>query len=216
MQSAGQQYGTAPPSYPPQAQPGYGMAGGYGSPYPPMGMVSFNPILPARTSRGAASGPQTTTTIALDGKTDEHGRNPGLEYLNNAAKYQMGNNVINAVSDALEFGLQTYVATQAMNHQASIANEYYKTQGTIAGEQRAVAMEQLNVQLEAVHSNERMHRQQTLHEERMMDLEKSLQTRLASISEQGKSDRARIMTMNDVFSRRSYSYGSPGFLPQLS
>lgn len=132
----------------------------------------------------------------------------GKAYLEDSQKYGAISDAIAAGVNIVGMSLQSALASQSMSNQCTIATKYYETQGQIAGYQREVAIKQLDVQFEAINAQQKMHSEQTRHEERMAKLEGSTQTRLAAIEQQSKTDRARILSVTDAFSRRGYSYGS--------
>ena len=140
-------------------------------------------------------------SVKMDGKE-------GKEYLKDSQMYGAISDAISAGVNIVGMSLQSALASQSMSNQCKIAGKYYETQGEIANYQRQVAIKQLDVQFEAINAQQRMHSEQARHEERMAKLEGSTQTRLASIAEQGKTDRARILSVTDAFSRCGYSYGS--------
>jgi hypothetical protein len=117
--------------------------------------------------------------------------------------------VADSVGQTIASGLNYALQSKALSAQASIAGKYYETQGEIAGYQRDVALAQLSVQEEAIGAQESMHRDQCLHEEKMLRLEGSVQARLAMIQESGKNRRAEIMSMTDAFSRSGWDMGVP-------
>lgn len=129
------------------------------------------------------------------------------------AKWAMGiNGGMQAVNSALNAYI-TYCNTQlqgkALDAQAEIAKKYYGAQEKIAGYQQTVALRQLDVQETAIYVQQDMHRLQATHEEKMMRLEGATQVRLARVAESGKNERARILSTQDVFSRRGHFMGDP-------
>lgn len=200
MISAGQQ---APQQY---AQQPYGQQG-MQNPYGMMG-PTFTTTIPQWQAAPQQMGGWPTITVDHSFKNDEQ----AADYLKTAAGLQFGGNIINGLLNIWSQSMQSSLASEGMQHQADIAMKYYSTQGEIAGYQREVALKQLQVQSDAINVQQSMHSGQMLHEEVMAKLENSAQARLASIAEQGKTDRARIMSMTDAFKRSSYDSGSP-FLP---
>ncbi|HQB07543.1 MAG TPA: hypothetical protein PK712_06765, partial [Rectinema sp.] len=73
-----------------------------------------------------------------------------------------------------------------------------------------VAMRQLDVQETAMYTQQSMHKAQIDHEQRMMKLENSARIAIARVQENGKNERARVLSVANTFSaRRSWNYGYP-------
>jgi hypothetical protein len=165
---------------------------------------TFTPVMPQwQTFPMNASTPSVSVTGEIK---DEEKLG---EYLNQQTVWSGVQNVIGAVGNGLAQYWQFSLAGKAMDHQLSAINTYYKTQETIAGDQRDVALKQLELQMSAVGAQQEMHHEQTQHEETMVRLQGSVAARLAMIEEGGKTDRARIISMSDAFNRRSYDFGTP-------
>jgi len=111
----------------------------------------------------------------------------------------------NTVIAGFNYGLQG----KALDAQSAIAGKYYDTQEKIAGYQQTVALRQLDVQETAIFVQQEMHRVQVRSEERLVRLEGATQVRLARVSQDGKTDRARIMSTQDAFSRSGRFMGEP-------
>ena len=152
----------------------------------------FTPMLLPSTPFGPS--------LNIDAKVDELG--PGVLAL------QAGGMVGGLVNQIMNFSL----AGDAMNHQANIASKYYDTQQNIASYQQEAALRQLEIQDNAVLVQQRMHRDEIRHKETMKELELKTQSRLARIAEEGRTERAKILSTSDAFSRRGWDYGIPSFL----
>lgn len=150
---------------------------------------TFTPTLLPSTSFGPS--------LNVDAKVDELGT--GVLGL------QAGGMVAGLVNQLMNFGL----AGAAMNYQNQIASKYYDTQQNIASYQQEAALRQLEIQDNAVLVQQRMHRDQMRHEETMKELELKTQSRLARIAEEGRTERAKILSASDAFSRRGWDYGAP-------
>lgn len=198
MISAGQTYG--PPQntgYPPPPGGG-GWYGGYQQPAGPT-MPSTQPI----TYQGSG---RKGIQMNVSGTLDKH----QTERMMSRQQWWDGFAMVaDSVGQTITSGLNYALQSKALQKQASIAGKYYETQGKIAGYQRDVAIAQLAVQSEAIDAQESMHRDQCLHEEKMLRLEGSVQARLAMIQESGKNRRAEIMSMTDAFSRSGWNMGQP-------
>jgi hypothetical protein len=103
------------------------------------------------------------------------------------------------------------LANKSLGVQQAVAEKYYDTQDKIAGYQRDVALNELAVRETAIYVSQDMHKDQIVHEEQMARLEGSTQSRLARIAEDGKTDRAKILSMSDAFSRTGWDMGAPAF-----
>lgn len=184
MISAGNNYPTAPGYGPP---PGYGMA-------PPAG-PSF--ATPAQLQYMPMSQPNLNITMDSSKVPDNYLKwQTGLQ--GGAMLSNLGTTIANY-----------YIAKKSMEAQAKIAVKYYETQDNIASYQKDVAIKQLEVQDSALFVQKDMHFTQTRHEENMARLEGHTQARLARITEDGRSERARILSMTDAFSRRGWGMGAP-------
>jgi hypothetical protein len=129
--------------------------------------------------------------------------------MNRQSWWDGGAMVADSVGQTIASGLNYALQAKALNKQAQIAGKYYAVQGEIAGYQRDVALAQLSVQSEAINAQESMHRDQCLHEEKMLRLEGSVQARLAMIKDKGLTDRAKVYSMTDAFSRSGWDMGQP-------
>lgn len=162
--------------------------------YPGMMGPTFQPTFP---QWNVPSGP----AINFDGKLGElsPGQKSGL----------MGMQGFGMVAGGIFQGLNTWLASESMNHQFGIANKYYDTQQNIASYQQEAALRQLEIQDNALFVQQRMHRDQMRHEETMKELESKTQSRLARITEEGRTERAKVLSVSDAFSRRGWDYGMP-------
>jgi hypothetical protein len=122
---------------------------------------------------------------------------------------QFGLQAGTAVNNMITQGLNYALASQSMSNQLAVAQKYYQTQDNIAGYQMRVALRQMEVQDNAITAQQQMHSNQIRHEEKMAQLEGSTQVRLAAIQQSGMTERAKILSTTDIFSRRSYDMGMP-------
>jgi hypothetical protein len=182
-------------SYPNQG--GYG--GGYAQPQGPQ-VGTYQPLGPAAQLPIAA--PSISASVELDSET-------GKKMIESQQKMAVGSMVANSFTSTIHDMLNHSLAMKSLGVQETVALRYYDSQDKIAGDQRAVAFKQLDVQEAGIYAQQEMHRDQTLHEEKMARIEGSVQARLASITEDGKTQRAEIMTMNDAFSRNGWDMGTP-------
>lgn len=162
--------------------------------YPGMMGPTFQPMFP---QWNVPSGPAVNLSGNLDklSSTQEWG--------------VLGMQGLGMVAGATFQGLNTWLASEAMNYQNKIANKYYTTQQNIASYQQEAALRQLEIQDNALFVQQRMHRDQMRHEETMKELELKTQSRLARITEEGRTERAKILSASDAFSRRGWDYGAP-------
>jgi len=219
MISAGQlNLGTGAAGQQQQQPAAYG--GGYGTQMMPM----FTPIMPqwqsnavnwgnntAPSMKGSLSDLNTTTTTTdptTGQKTTVTDPAGAKTYLDHQMEYQGIGAGCSMLANMGSQIMQYCLASKGMEAQTEIACKYYDTQSTIAGYQRDVAVKQLDVQMTAINANEKMQGVECIHEETMQRLQGAAQARLAMISEQGKTDRAKILATTDAFSRNHYSYGS--------
>lgn len=180
-----------------------------GSGQPPAAQM-FTPIMPQWQTFPTNTGPSTNIGITAKPIAGETEWNKQLgDYLNSSMKWGAGLNALNSVANLVSQYMQYRLANNAMSKQAQIANKYYDTDLAIKGLQSKVAIKQLGVQNNAITMQGRMHSNQIRHEEVMSRLEGSTQARLAAIAEQGKTDRAKILSASDAFNRRGYNYGIP-------
>lgn len=189
MISAGQQYPAQQTGYP--AQTGYP---GYQQQGPMFQQPQMLPIAPYQMS-----GPN----IKLTGNVDSL---PNWYWYGSAIT-----NGIGAAGNIVNSFFNYSLSGKAINAQKDIAIKYYATQDSIAGRQEKVALRQLGVQENAIFTQQAMHGEQTRHEEVMARLEGATQARLARISEDGRTERAKILSVSDAFSRRGYDSGTPLF-----
>lgn len=126
-----------------------------------------------------------------------------------ALAWQGSNQALSTIGNTIIAGLNSSLQGKAIEAQSSVMKAYYGTQEKIAGFQKQVAMRQLDVQERAVLTQSQMHRNQLAYEEKVTRLEGSTQAKLARIHEDGKTARARTMTMTDAFksSREDWFYG---------
>ena len=173
-------------------------AGQYNNPYQQTGMQpgmypyqgpTFQPMLLPSTPFGS------NINIELNEMTD------------GAIGLQAGGMVAGMVNQLMNYSL----ASDAMGHQADIAGQYYSTQQNIASYQQEVALKQLEIYDNSLLVQQRMHKDQMGHEENMAKLESKTQGRLAQIAEDGRTDRAKILSVSDAFSRRGWDYGVPSW-----
>ncbi len=127
-----------------------------------------------------------------------------------AMRWGFGTQIAGMAVNTILQGLNYDLAAKSMKYQASIANKYYETQGTIAGYQKEVAIAQLGVQKEGMGIQQEMHAAQLDHEKSMARLAGNTQARLKMIEDRGKTNRAKILTVSNAFDRRGWSnYGTP-------
>lgn len=170
--------------------PGQGMAPAQG--------VTFSQ--PAQLQYMPMSQPNLNITMdSLDSDAAE-------AYLNRQTNLQWGSlaaNFCTTIANAC-------IAKKSIEAQTTIASKYYDTQDNIASYQKDVAIRQLEVQDNSLFIQRDMHSAQVRHEEAMARLEGHTQARLANISESGRNERARILSMTDAFSRRGWdNMGTP-------
>ncbi len=198
MMSAGQVYNQNqqnqatgyPPAYSNQQPVGAGQSG------PPQ----FNPVtLPNQPIAPAGGG--TTMNVNWSPKNDEMMEG----YMWGQFGLQAGGMLNGMVNMLCNYGL----ANKAMNCQLEIANKYYEVQDNIASYQMDVSLRQMDVQEKAITAQSTMHLEQCMHEERMAKLAGNTQSRLAAIEEKGKTERAKIYSVTDAFSRGSWDFGTP-------
>lgn len=194
MTSAGQQYlGPQQPGYPPQQQ-GY-----YPPQQQPQGPAFVMPqLLPVGTFQPPAFNMNFEDANMSD-VPKVYWWGQGI-----AAVGGMAGNVLNSI-----FNYE--LSSQAMTDQRKIAIKYYDTQDAIAGYQKDVALEQLSVQGDAIAAQVEMHGNQVNHEQEMGKLEKSTRVVLAKISEDGRTERAKVLSMGNAFARGGWDMGTPMF-----
>lgn len=193
MISAGNQIGNQP--YGNQNGMGYGspqMSGPQVGAYQPLGQPAQLPV----------STPSVSASVELDSET-------GKELIKQQQDMAVGGMVANSLQNVFHDMLNAQLARKSLTVQQNVAMRYYESQDKIAGDQRAVAFKQLEVQEAGIYAQKDMHRDQMQHEEKMARIEGSFQSRLASITEDGKTRRAEIMTMNDAFARNGWNMGTP-------
>jgi hypothetical protein len=135
--------------------------------------------------------------------------NPGDDFMKPYMWGQFGMQAVGQIASIGQMIANYKLASQAMKSQTTIACKYYDTQDKIAGYQMEVALAQTNVQGKAIDAQVEMHSEQCRHEQALARLNNSVQARLASIAENGKTERARILSMTDAFSRGSWDMGTP-------
>lgn len=133
-----------------------------------------------------------------------------------AAMWAMGANEVNraatTVCNTILGAKNAGIVNNMIDAQETVATKYYDTQEKIAGYQQEVALKYMDVQETAIFAQERMHGKQTEHEQKMMKLENSARVKLAQVAEKGRTDRTKILSVQDAFSRRGYFMGnSMGF-----
>ena len=105
-----------------------------------------------------------------------------------------------------------YLASQSMTHQAEIAKDELLTKRAISGDQKEVALKQLGVQQEAMYLQNEMHQRQVKLEGNLAKWQHSSDARKLQISENAKTERMKIASVTDAFSKRGarsdYSYGN--------
>lgn len=176
-----------------------GMQGmqGYGAPQPQAGAVQLS--TPAQLPYTPISAPNLNISIP---KLSE---GMAAKYLGWQTLIQAGGAVGNIITSFLNYG----IAKTAMEKQAEVAGKYYDTQDKLAGYQKDVAIRQLDVQESGFYVQRDMHSAQVRHEENMARLEGHTRARLARIGEDGRTERARILSVTDAFSRRGWDMGTP-------
>jgi len=162
------------------------------------------PSVPGIAAPGGNGSSMPTVSANVDLNSED-----GAEIMKNQMLWAGIGMVANSVNQTLNQTLNYALQSKQIGAQERVAKKYYTTQDNIASYQRDVSLKQLAVQETAVYAQKDMHGQQMLHEEKMLRLEGSIQSRLASIQEDGKTRRAEIMTMNDAFSRRGWDMGMP-------
>lgn len=140
--------------------------------------------------------------IALKGNLTP-GQQEGMLWAN------AGGNLVGAAGNIMNSVFNYNLAKMSMESQSAIATKYYEVQDNIAGYQSKVALKQLGVQNNAIAAQQSMHRDQIRHEEQMARLESSMQRQLARIGENGRTERAKIMSTSDAFNRRGWDMGNP-------
>lgn len=201
MTSAGQQYPASNTYGQPQGY--YGQQGYPGQQYPPvMGPPqqqgpSF--VMPQMLATSPMQAPQMKVNV--DGSSANI---PSGYWWMQGGSMALGA-VTNLVSSILNYNL----SSEAMETQYDIYNRNMTAQETIAGYQKDVALAQLGAQGKAIEAQTTMHGEQTRHEQAMGKLEQNTQVMLARIAENGKTDRARILSVSDAFSRRGWDMGLP-------
>jgi len=199
MISAGQTQWPQNPAYNQPPPPGGGTW--YGGPPQPQA-PGVGPIQPITYQSSGRTGIQMSVNGTLDKDQTE-------KMMKSQQIWDGVAMISDSVGQTIATGLNYALQSKALAKQAQIAGKYYETQGKIAGYQRDVALAQLAVQSDAIDAQESMHREQCLHEEKMLRLEGSVQARLAMIQESGKNRRAEIMSMTDAFSRSGWDMGVP-------
>jgi len=103
------------------------------------------------------------------------------------------------------------LAAKSMGYQKTIAVEENITKRKISGDQKEVAIRQLGVQQEAMYLQNEMHQRQVKLEGNLAKWGHSSEARKLQISENAKTERMKIASTSDAFSRRGarsdYSYG---------
>lgn len=159
-------------------------------------LPGFSPVNYNSVSRGSGIKANVNLTKEGDIKT-ALGINGGLQILDSIG---------NMLATGLNYGLQG----QQIEANKAVAEAYYDSVNTVASYKQQVAMRQLDVQETAMYTQQNMHKAQIDHEQRMMKLENSARVAIARVQEDGKSERARVLSVIDTFSaRRSWSYGYP-------
>ncbi len=109
-------------------------------------------------------------------------------------------------------GVNSYLAAKSMGYQKTIAVQENITKRKISGDQKEVAIRQLGVQQEAMYLQNEMHQRQVKLEGNLAKWGHSSETRKLQISENAKTERMKIASVSDAFSRggarSDYSYGS--------
>jgi len=194
-------------AYQPNAMPS-GVApttGGYPqtSGYQMGGYPSFGPSFVGYNQPLSAGGGGNTTNLAVKASMT-----PGQ-----TANYMWGNMIGSSVQNMTNSITGYLLNSQSMSAQLSIAQAYYKSQDTIAGYQKEVAIVGLGVQDHAITAQQSMHSEQARHEERMMQLAGAAQARIAGIQQDGMTARAKVMaTVQDAFATRNmWSMGTPTY-----
>ncbi|MFA5811306.1 MAG: hypothetical protein WC956_03135 [bacterium] len=186
--------------YPQQAGYGGGYGSGYGGTpyYGGMGGASFQPVMMPAYNTGAPSSPNISIESKMESKDLKN-------YMLGGLGVQVGGMLAGLLNQSWNYNL----ASQSMTNQKDIAIKYYSTQDSIAGYQKEVAISQLGVQEKAIEAQVSMHKDQVDHEQEMAKLEGNTASRLAYITEQGKTQRAKIYSVTDAFSRRDWDMGMP-------
>lgn len=123
---------------------------------------------------------------------------------------QMGLQAFGMIGNMLNSFLNWDLQKLSLASQQEIALKFYDVQDSIAAKQTSVAMRQIDVQEHAIDTQRDMHREQTRHEQTLARLEGATQRQLALIAENGKSDRAKMLSVaSDAFKRGSWDMGLP-------
>ncbi|MFH1830768.1 MAG: hypothetical protein ABH871_08355 [Pseudomonadota bacterium] len=192
-------------AYGPQGQgypPPYGQQG-YGYPQQPQGPAvgAYTPLAnPAGNPFGGM--PAINASVELDPTV-------GAELIKKQQMWGAIGMIGSQVNQTLATGLNYALASKSLEIQGTIAEKYYTTQDNIAQYQKEVALTQLAVQEEGMFVQKDMLSNQILHEQKMARLEGATQARLAQIAENGKTQRAEILSMTDAFSRSGWDMGAP-------
>lgn len=201
MKSAGQQYPASNIYGQPQGY--YGQQGYPGQQYPPvMGPQqqqgpSF--VMPQMLATSPMQAPQMKVNV------DGSSANIPSWYWG----LQGGSMLVGALTNLATTHFNYLLSSKAMEAQYNIYDRNMTAQETIAGYQKEVALQQLGEQGKAIEAQTTMHGEQTRHEQAMGKLEQNTQVMLARIAENGKTDRARILSVSDAFSRRGWDMGLP-------
>ena len=159
----------------------------------------INSFIPQQISYNNTSNP-TQTTMEL---TDDKQKDKALKI--NAAMQAL-DSIGNMMAAGFNYGLQA----KQIDANRAVAEAYYESVNTIASYKQHVAMRQLDVQETAIYAQQNMHQAQIDHEQRMMKLENSARIAIARVQENGKNERARVLSVANTFSaRRSWNYGYP-------
>lgn len=126
-----------------------------------------------------------------------------------AGKLAIGQLIAGTILNGFAIWANHDISSKSIAAQKAIALQYYSTQQAIAGMQQEVALKQLGVQEYAITIQQKMHSAQIWHEQRMKTIESSMQFKLAKISEDGRSERAKILSVRDAFTRGNYDLGLP-------
>lgn len=181
-------------------------AGQYNNPYQQMGM---QPGMQPGMYPGMYQGPTFQPMLLPSTPFGSNNINIELDELTLGAGLLQAGGMVGGLANQI---MNTFLASDAMGKQADIADKYYSTQQNIASYQQEVALRQLEIYDNSLLVQQRMHKDQMGHEENMAKLESKTQGRLARIAEDGRTDRAKILSVSDAFSRRGWDYGLPSFL----
>ncbi len=124
----------------------------------------------------------------------------------------LGSQIMQGVGMAVSAGFQIgnqILAGKAMDHQFGLMKKQFELQGDIVDAQKEVATKQLGVQETAIFVQQKMHAAQLRHEERLARYQNNAQARLKVIEESGQTERMKIATATDAFSRRGWDMGNP-------